>query len=100
MTTLSLSGRDLGDCGVVVRAMQELGLSGDVTRNVSLVDGMLEPGCRALVTGHLENTKSLWEDLRTKGLNLQCAHVVRHDLKSGCVYDVFAESRCPGSGEN
>ena len=99
VATLSVSGPQLHvDCSNVVRAMQSLGIAGDVTPNLTLVDGRQEPGCRVVIASRpsKEHADRLWERLRPE-CDLTCAHLsVRDDVMEGCVLDVLRPSRCPG----
>lgn len=94
---LSISGPGVRqDCSNVVSAMQVLGLVGDVTRNQSVDEhGVLEPGCRVLVASGKSDARRLWGYLRSTIDGLQCAHVAIEHREAGCVFDVFADSRCP-----
>ena len=98
---LSVSGPGLSrGCTEVVRAMRDLGVCGDVTPNISVVDGNYERGCRVVVASqpHARHAQDLWETLRTRHA-LTCAHVrIGDDPTSGCVLDVFRPSACPGKG--
>lgn len=93
---LSVSGDLLGtECEEVVRVMQQLNIVGDVTPNRSIgPDGSVEVGCRVLVLGGEDKLRMLWEVMRVKA-RLGCAHVSIGENRSGCVFDVFAETRCP-----
>lgn len=98
---LSLSGPTLASCESVVEAMRAMGISGDVTSNVSVVDGAPEPGCRVLVASRhaREQSRRLWTAMRAHH-DLTCAHVsLEGDRTSGCVLDVFRPSLCPGDAE-
>ena len=99
VATLSLSGRSLGNCDTVIRAMQSLGIYGDVTRNTTVEpDGSTEQGCRILIANKnaTESVHSLWTKLKDLHA-VQCAHVRICTEKDGCVYDVLAPSKCPSS---
>lgn len=94
---LSLSGAAL-NCEEVAVLMQKLGIGGDVTRNVTVLDGALEPGCRVTVVAPAparDASKVLWEAARAR-FGLRCAHVEVTSHASGCVFDVFRPSACPG----
>ena len=94
---MSISGRNLGKCNVVIHAMRELGVYGDVSRNVSVdPDGNIEPGCRILIANknNEDATTKLWDRLR-HDCSLQCAHVRFHVVKEGCIFDVMGPTRCP-----
>ena len=94
---LSISGGSLDSkCKVVVDAMKELNLCGDVTSNYSIYNQIVEHGCRVMVIGKCEESdiKKLWYRLRTVN-HLSCGHVEMRTHSSGCVYDVFSPSKCP-----
>ena len=96
---LAVSGPELDSkCGAVITAMRELGINGDITPNTTVLDGTLEYGCRILVTSApvRENTRSLWERLRAH-YSLRCAHATLSEYESGCVFDIFRPSSCPGT---
>ena len=99
VATLSVSGDImLADCSNVVSAMKSLGIAGDVTPNLTVVDGRQEPGCRVVIASRpsTEHAERLWERLRRE-CELTCAHLsVRDDVVEGCVLDVLRPSRCPG----
>ena len=96
---LSVSGKAVDpNCDVVVTAMQELGILGDITRNTTVsYEGQTENGCRVLILGGdaRSNAHSLWKKLHDKVPSLCCAHLNVEHRESGCVFDVFAPSRCP-----
>ena len=96
MAWLSISGDLLGpECDEVVDVMRRLGIVGDVTHNRSLgLNGRVEVGCRVLVLGGEDKVRALWETMREQA-QLGCAHVSIAGGRSGCVFDVFSESRCP-----
>lgn len=86
------------DCAEVVEAMRSLGIAGDVTPNVTVVDGVFERGCRVVVASRpaKAHAQALWEALRARHA-LTCAHVtLTGEVQSGCVLDVFRPSVCPG----
>lgn len=97
---LSVSGESLGRCDTVVRAMRELGLTGDVTKNMSIgPTGEVERGCRVVVANDTRaSAELLWNKLQREH-GLTCAHVTGFDLVYGCVFDAFAPSRCPSSAK-
>ena len=93
---LSLSGRGLA-CADVVNAMIKLGINGDVTQNVSVVDGIEESGCRVAIATvpYKESVRSLWTHISHTS-TLTCAHVRIDDVFSGCVLDYLRPSQCSG----
>ena len=101
MAWLSISGTAVdSDCDVVVRAMQTLGIHGDVTRNTTVsYGGRTEQGCRVLVLGSdaRGNARRLWTLISEELPSLGCAHLNVEHRESGCVFDVFAPSKCPTS---
>jgi hypothetical protein len=95
---LSISGKALlSDCSEVVTLMKRLGINGDVTPNQTVLDGSIEQGCRILVASKdpKENVKKLWTNLQDQ-FGLTCAHVDLLSHESGCVFDVYRKSSCPG----
>ena len=96
---LSVSGpRVSHDCGDVAAVLRRLGIHGDVTRNLTILDGKVEAGCRVRVVSPpvRDNTQLLWAHLQRE-LGLRCAHVKFELAEAGCVYDVYRPSACPGS---
>lgn len=94
---LSVSGGMLdSQCQNVVMAMKVLNIVGDVTPNVSVYNQFIENGCRILIAGKTaeEDTKKLWYHIRDVQ-QLSCAHAEFSKYESGCVFDVFAPSKCP-----
>ncbi len=91
---LSLSSPSL-DCGDLVALLQAHGLAGDVTANRPVVNGREEQGCRTVLSNK-EAARTLWHAAR-KLPAIQCGHVSVQNTESGCVFDVFRESNCPGS---
>ena len=95
---LSVSGdRVTENCDEVIGIMYQLGINGDVTRNVTVLDSKIEKGCRINVVSQpvKDNSRKLWENLQ-KRLGLRCAHIEIEHQEAGCTYDVFRESLCPG----
>ena len=97
-SVLSVSGPTL-KCAAVARMMAQLGLTGDVTDNLTVMPGGdMEHGCRIQLTKGTtkrEGAKRLWEELQKKE-GLTCAHVVIEEKTAGCVFDVWRPSACPG----
>ena len=98
--TISVSRSELR-CDDVVRTLQTLGIACDVSANTTLVpDGdsvRRESGCR-IVIGQVSNkweVERVWQTLR-KEYKLNCAHGKIHGEASGCTFDLFGGSRCPG----
>ena len=99
--TLSVSGDRLR-CDEVAKLLQTMGICGDVSPNTTVLDGHVEPGCRIRIVSAPvpENTRLVWDSLKTR-FGLQCAHVrLSAEDKSGCVYDVYRPSACPGKQVN
>jgi hypothetical protein len=92
---LSLSSPSL-DCGAVVALLQTLGLTGDVTANRTVVGGREEQGCRTVLRNK-DEARSLWRAAKNRP-DIHCAHVSVQQAESGCVFDVFGDSACPGPG--
>ena len=95
---LSVSGARISyDCSEVVDAMVRLGINGDVTRNISVLEGDIEKGCRVRVAQKdaKESTRKLWNELR-RTTGIVCAHVHVSSVEDGCVHDVYRPSSCPG----
>lgn len=95
---MSVSGKGIDEkCEMVISAMRELGICGDVTPNVSVdSSGYAEKGCRILIASkpHERYVRLLWENLRDAA-GLKCAHVQMKENTSGCYFDVYGETRCP-----
>jgi hypothetical protein len=97
---VSLSGGSLPpDCSTVLDAMQGLGISGDVTPNLSLTqEGVREAGCRALLTdcGGVPVVQAFFGAVQRAHPDLLCAHVRSvHNVTEGCVWNVGGVSQCP-----
>ena len=97
---LSVSGNKMSsNCHEVVDAMRALGIHGDVTCNLTFLDGTVEHGCRALIATKTpkRDLQRLWQSLQTT-LDLKCAHAsIASDSQSGCVLDIVRPSSCPSS---
>ena len=91
---LSLSSPSL-DCSQIVALLQAHGLVGDVTANRTVVNGREEQGCRTVLYNK-EAARTLWHAAQ-KLPDITCAHVSVHHTESGCVFDVFGKSQCPGT---
>lgn len=98
--TLSVSRTGL-KCEDVVRTLQRLSVVADVTQNTTLVSVgkhlRKENGCR-VVMGQISSkgdVRRVWEALKSDH-GLRCAHARIQGDASGCVYDLFDESSCPG----
>ena len=73
------------------------GFKGDVHPGTAVrADGSLEPSALVRVYGADRRSllRTLWPALKEK-LGLTCAHVSTADGFSGCVHDLWVESRCP-----
>lgn len=90
---LSLSSSSLA-CSDVVTLLRQLGLSGDVTANRTVVAGKEENGCRTVLSSK-QDAKTLWTAAQ-KLPGITCGHVTVQQYESGCVFDIFGNSRCPG----
>lgn len=98
---LSISGGGLtSDCLEVVSLLRNLRINGHVTFNKTVLDGRIENGCVALISSEpvSENALKVWRGAKAT-LALQCAHVEIEQRSSGCVFDVFRASLCPGIEE-
>ena len=97
VAVLSVSGNKVSsNCHEVVAAMRTLGLHGDVTCNLTLLDGTVEHGCRALIATKTpkDDLRRLWQALQAT-LELTCAHAsITSDSHSGCVLDIVKPSSC------
>ena len=96
---LSVSGHGLGNCNTVLSTMKKLGIFGDVTTNLSIdPDGNVEPGCRVLIANKNCEivARRMWETLE-RDYHLGCAHLKCYESKEGCIYDVFAPTKCPSA---
>lgn len=91
---LSLSSPSL-DCSQIVALLQAHGLAGDVTPNRTVVNGREEQGCRTVLYNK-EAAHTLWRAAQ-KLPDIECGHVSVQNAESGCVFDVFRESNCPGT---
>ena len=85
------------NCEEVVRIMKKLGINGYVTNNRTVLDNHEEVGCNAIIVSKpvKENAQLVWEQIK-KFPDITCAHVNIIHSENGCVFDVFAESKCPG----
>lgn len=95
--TLSVSSTSLTSCNDIVEIMQKLGMNGNVTDNITIIDGKIEKGCQILIASEptRENVQKVWKRLQDQ-LSFTCAHAEIKHRESGCVFDVFRESSCPG----
>lgn len=91
---LSLSSPSL-DCSQIVALLQAHGLAGDVTANRTVVNGREEQGCRTVLYNK-EAARTLWHAAQ-KLPDIECGHVSVQNAESGCVFDVFGKSQCPGT---
>lgn len=90
---LSLSSPTLS-CSDVVALLRQLGLSGDVTPNRTVVAGREEQGCRTVLSSK-QDAHTLWTAARDLP-GITCGHLAVQQSESGCVFDMFGPSRCPG----
>lgn len=100
VATLSVSSHDFTPtCAEVTSLMKTLGINGDVTANTTVLDGLVEVGCRVRIASSSpkRDAATLWQRMRDRHA-LTCAHLsVGGDIQSGCVLDVLRPSLCPGS---
>ena len=73
------------------------GICGDVTNNVTVVDDVIETGCRVVVASAPAKVyvEKIWNHISRES-NLTCAHVTEGEISSGCVLDFIRTSKCPG----
>lgn len=99
VAVLSVSGQTLEKCESVLYAMRKLGIYGDITHNKSVdPEGNIENGCRILIANKDSDAsvQTLWRELKELH-TLQCAHVSIERHMQGCIFDVFAPSKCPSA---
>ena len=95
---LSISNHNM-DCAEVVKLMQQAGIAGSVTATQSVVCAsgnsprcVREPGCRIVGLQHADAT-ALWVKVQ-RHFDLNCAHVSRAGVFSGCIHDYLSASKC------
>lgn len=95
---LSVSGKQLTDCTEIIAIMKKLGLNGNISRNMTVLDGELETGCNVAIASEpvKTNVQTLWNELKSH-FGLKCAHVEFKHHESDCVYNIFRQSSCPGA---
>ena len=99
---LTISSPSLS-CTEVKDALKKIGISSNITENSTIIckNGKCydEIGCSINLCGlhrdHIE--QDVWPLLKNK-FNLSCAHIKLDGIFSGCVYNLFGKSRCPGDG--
>ena len=101
---LSISSKSIenqGGCEAVARWLAANSVEADVTRNWSAIGGnnQVEEGCRIVMGSDEKKIRELWPQLKQK-FDLQCAHLREEKLFSGCIYDYFQETACPGQRES
>lgn len=97
---LSISSRTItkkGGCKSVAQWLASNGIDADVTPNWSSIgrNNEIEEGCRIVITSDPEKIQKLWPPLKTN-FELRCAYLTQESFFSGCIYDYFKESACPG----
>lgn len=101
---LSISHKDIDPkCEKVIELLRSNNIMGSsVVVNTSIQCDSntcwLENGCRITIgTKNIDPIlKEVWEPLQKK-FNLQCGHISIESGFSGCVWDFFRDSNCPGT---
>ena len=99
--TISVSRQNL-NCENVVKTLADMGVACSVTSNTSLVKHrkgsvVRENGCRIVIGGVRQKSdlEEVWKKLQSDH-GFTCAHATVQGAHSGCVFDVFGTTRCPG----
>lgn len=116
-STLSVSSPSITSCREIAEYMRERQIACDITSNYTVMcpthdaqrtaqppsapqpaHGAIETGCRIRFHNHhpARINPVFWSHLRER-FGLSCGHLVVAGKFSGCVYDYFRESCCPGT---
>ena len=98
--TLSISSKNIPNCKKVAQLMVNLGIVSSITPNYTVLDSMyghyIENGCKIFMgSTDINDIRKVWNPLK-KEYNLNCAHLHIKGKYSGCIYDFFRDSNCPG----
>ena len=92
---LSVSSPELS-CTKLASKLVKCGINCDITENLTLVEGVVETGCRITFTATSDSqVKEIWEAARSEG-RIKCGHISVPGRYSGCTMDYPFKSRCPG----
>jgi len=93
---LTISGKTL-ECESVVATLAKCGIDCNVSKNVSIVGGKIEPGCMITKTFNQEKEiQNLWSTCR-RTFDLKCAHLNIAGSYDGCVWGFVEKKECPAS---
>lgn len=91
---VSVSAKDL-DCVELAINLSKIGINCDISRNITVLDGSVENGCRVTTTATKDETISkIWKTAQSCG-DIKCGHVSVAGGFVGCVNDYPWNSRCP-----
>ena len=94
---LSVSSPRL-DCFALAMRLRELGISCDLTENLTVLNGNLERGCRVVSTVEKPGQiKQVWEAVRAGHPEMKCGHMYIQGQYSGCTSNYPFRDRCPGA---
>ena len=94
---LSISGAEL-NCNAIAWKLLRAGINCDISKNVTIIDGQLENGCRIMST--ISNDKEInkiWDLVKNPPL-VKCAHLKINNKFEGCIFDFIPSNKtnCPG----
>ena len=98
---LNISSKKIKNCNNIVSLLHKNGIIANVSSNKTIIKEnkkyIIENGCKIVLSTdnpkELENT--LWKPLQ-KMFDLKCAYLSVHGNYSGCIYDFYRDSNCPG----
>ena len=98
---LSVSSKNIKNCDEIVQILKTCGIYSIVKSNKSIVNYnkkyVIENGCQiSMFTNNMTEVNEVWTTVKKK-YDLDCAHLSIRGKFSGCVYNFFSESKCPGT---
>ena len=96
---LSVSGKTL-NCASLARALASSGIRCDISRNLTVIGGQYESGCRITSTVNSRSDISKIWDIVGGVDNVRCGHLKVDGSYSGCVLDYLRTSLCPGAASS
>jgi len=94
--TLSVSSPRM-DCFALALRLRGLGISCDLSENLTVLNGELERGCRVVSTVEDPGqVKKIWEAVRSGHPEVKCGHMQIAGQYSGCTSNYPFVDECPG----
>ena len=102
---LTISSKNIHNCGEVVEKLRQCGISSNVSPQTTIIckgtSCWTEKGCNIRITDldQQDIEKKVWIPLKNR-FDLTCAHLNVHGNYIGCIRNFIRPSHCPESFKN